>query len=537
MGNMAQHYRFFGVFLLVAGLLSGCSFSTGFPSSSTDASFGSSANSDPSSVFSSESSASSSKASSSSSSSSASVPEADYAAFWADSSTVSVSLSFSDASLYALSHYGSIDGQKWGDVYFPARLRLSFGGVDHELEEVGVRMKGNTSRTAFLNEDGSFMDGKYAHFKVSLKATFDDEMYDLSQFSSFKHDWGDDAAGRKERKKRALFGMEKFDLKYVPRNDAKTYSQEMYCYESFNDAGILAPHAKWADLALADAADSRVSYYEMIEPIDKTFLKNRLGKEAAQGDLYKCVWGADKGGSWSGADLVRADAVEKEVFDANGYDDGGRLAYGRIGVEDCYSGYHPNYQLKTNDDGEDSDFGKMAGLINAVHSCRYRNAPSSLLESAVDVDEFLRFEAMSFLFGNFDDQRMDYNNYYVYFRVEDGKAIYIPYDWDWSLGNSGGRDMVHLDPFYDYDLDGNECRNNIYWDTILKGSSSSPAYSLDAYRATYRKALSDYLAEGYLDGDNYAAFVAAAPRKDELSSVRDYMAGKKSFLLGVLQSR
>jgi len=83
----------------------------------------------------------------------------DYNAFWSQKEVISISLNFSTASLYALSHYGKIDDQRWGDVYFPADLSLTIGGVTSVAYEVGVRMKGNTSRVEFLNQDGSFIPG------------------------------------------------------------------------------------------------------------------------------------------------------------------------------------------------------------------------------------------------------------------------------------------------------------------------------------------------------------------------------------------
>jgi hypothetical protein len=65
--------------------------------------------------------------------------------------------------------------------------------------EVGVRMKGNTSRTAICSSDGTISD--VCHFKVSFKCTFDDDLYSQSAFSAFKHNWSDSAA-RKARKAR-----------------------------------------------------------------------------------------------------------------------------------------------------------------------------------------------------------------------------------------------------------------------------------------------------------------------------------------------
>ncbi|MCR4561656.1 MAG: hypothetical protein K5694_00405, partial [Bacilli bacterium] len=58
---------------------------------------------------------------------------------------VRISMTFSQESLYALSIYGAF-GKTYGDVYFPANLTISVNGVTSSYEEVGVKMKGNTTR-------------------------------------------------------------------------------------------------------------------------------------------------------------------------------------------------------------------------------------------------------------------------------------------------------------------------------------------------------------------------------------------------------
>jgi spore coat protein CotH len=451
-----------------------------------------------------------------------------YQDFWVAKEVVKVSFSFTNESLYALSYYGAKDNQKWGDVYFPADMKIDIAGKTYQYFEVGVRMKGNTSRTEFLNSDGSFMDGKYAHFKVSFKATFDDPAYySLAQFKTFAHDWTNDAEGKKLRKNRTLCQMEKLDFKVLPRNNNNTYSQEMYCYKAFNDNGILAPYTHWSSLTLQDEKATRTSYYEMVEDIDKSFLKNRLGKTEAQGDLYKCVWGCKKDGNWKGADLTRAETIT-DVKDANGYSAGTRIAYGRIGVEDNFNNYHPNYQLKTNEDGENSDFSKLVNYINVVHSCRYENGTQAMLEGILDVQEFLKFEALSYLFGNFDDQRNNYNNYFLYFRPSDGKAIYIPYDWDWSLGNDNNKGMTAKDIFYATGLDGKANANNLYYETIL--SDSNVKFSIDTYKANYKSYIQAAITGGVIDKANYSSFVSSYSHP-ELDTVSAYMDAKKTIAL------
>ena len=547
------------IFALGAALtLSGCSFgltpnsSLVSSSSATSSAVSSSSSVISSSVSSGSSSALSSLTSSSfsgsatstSSPSSSSTPSGgvalpdspEFTAFWAHSASLKISLSFSNASLYALSLCGAKYNQKWADLYFPCTFKASFDGKDYVYTEVGARMKGNSSRREICDENGTITQS--CHLKISFKATFDDPLYDLDEkLKDFKHDWSNDASGLKIRKKRNLFGMEKIDLKYLPRNDNKTISQEVYCYDTFRAAGILAPHAQWAEVNLASDSSDRTYFYEVIEDIDKIFLKRHFSSEDAQGDLYKCVWGTDVNGAWSGADLVRDGAVEKNATSTS-LTSGARLAKGRIGVEDNYNGYHPNYQLKTNDDGEASDFSRMANYINTLWNLRYRKAPQNSLESLLDVTEFLKFEALSYLFGNFDDQRNNDNNYYLYFRPSDKKALYIPYDWDWALGAADESKkfvMASTTPLQTTGFHG-AIGNNVYWVTFF--ASSGLAYDQNGYIASYLQSVNDGVNSGYLDVANYQSLVAQVPASlgsSDVSSVMAYMAAKKETIANSLK--
>ena len=57
------------------------------------------------------------------------------------------------------------------------------------------------------------------------------------------------------------------------------------------------------------------------------------------------------------------------------------------------------------------------------------------------MDNFLKFEAVSYFLGNPDDLRNNYNNYYIYFNKSTGKMIFIPYDLDRCLGVTNGWDI------------------------------------------------------------------------------------------------
>ena len=443
--------------------------------------------------------------------------------FFSLDSTLSFAFTFSKESLAALSEYGDRDNKKWGDVYFPADLTITLNGQSSFFQEVGVRMKGNFSRDAIMDGDTI---AKFCHFKVSFKATFDSEMYSLSQFAQFKHDWSLDANGKKERKDRSFHGLEKLDLKYIPRNENGCYAQEVYVYRSFREQGILAPHATFCSVDLTNGISSLNGYFEAIETIDKDFLKRNLGKTLAQGDLYKCTYGP-----MGKANLTRDGAVTK-TSDSDGLTNGTRVMNGKIGVRDRYNQYFPVYDLKTNDDlGEASDFSSMVNFINAMWNIRYRKQSQQLLENTLDVDEFLRFEAISYLFGNFDDQRNNANNYYMYFFPDTKKAIYIPYDWDWCLGWDGDRNLANYKPYRTTDMTGSAIDNNVYYNTILPDSNAH-SYSIDGYKAKYDSYIKAFVEAGLLDYANYESVASKMPLDSipEESVVKAYMTAKKATI-------
>lgn len=417
-----------------------------------------------------------------------------------------VHIKASDEALAFVSDYQSSKSSQYADVYIPADVTIRFKGKDYVFEEAGIRMKGNTSRTSF------FYGGRIrcpVHFKVSLKATFDGEEYDDWNLSSFKRDWSEDASGRKARKNRNFLGLEKFDVKYVPRNNNECIVREPYAYRCFQNAGLMAPYTTLVNFSLSGDSDTYYGTYEFVETIDKQFLKRRLSKAESSGDLYKCTYnGMGK------ADFSRTDAIDKNM--------GSRIAYGKIGVEDSWNNYHPIYDLKTNEDnGEDSDFSKMTNFIQVLWNNVYGTKDASSLESALDVQEFLSFSAVSYLLGNFDDQRYNYNNFYLYFRPSDGKAMFLPYDWDWCLGLDLGFGTQSLTPLQEWTLD---------------GGTSSNVYQAALYGDVLSYAKSDYLsyvaayAPDVLNSSAFSSLASAYGQYSEIDSVSAYMNAKRNVL-------
>jgi spore coat protein CotH len=150
------------------------------------------------------------------------------------------------------------------------------------------------------------------------------------------------------------------------------------------------------------------------------------------------------------------------------------------------SGYHPTYDLKTNDSaGASSDFSKMTGLINLVNKAANGSASASDLESGLDVQEFLKFSAVAACLGNYDDSRYSYNNYYLYFVPSTGKVIYIPYDYDWSLGaESSSANMVSRGAYDEGSCQGGTTNANPIFKATFFKKSGSTSYSKSNYQSS-----------------------------------------------------
>jgi len=156
--------------------------------------------------------------------------------------------------------------------------------ITYLMENVGIRMKGNTSRTDFYKTE----KGQYnlIHFKI---------------------DFGE----------RTFATLEKLELRWN-KNDDSTYVREYYAYEMYRDIGVLAPHI---NLTTMQVANEYQGVFTICEPVDKKFIEKHIGKIDQGGDLYKCGW------TRIGANLT---------------------SYCTIGIENEEEGKFYNYDLKTN---------------------------------------------------------------------------------------------------------------------------------------------------------------------------------------------
>lgn len=361
---------------------------------------------------------------------------ADFEALFNYSNHISLKLDIPDGELKKIQedyeNYRSFGSKS--PIYRKANLyvtiRTAAGEViERVIGEVGVRMKGNTSRTDFYSDE----EGMYnlVHFKLSFGETFDEEEYYGKDVNTWASDEACDA-----RKDRTFATLEKIDIRWN-RNDDATFIREIYCYDIYRELGLLAPHT---NLASVDIGEDHAGLFIINEPIDKIFLEKNLPKAAQGGDLYKLGW-TNEGATFT--------------------------SFTSVGKEDEDKGQFFIYDIKTNK--KTTDHSALRNLIEKLNS-------SSLTKEGyaevVDVDSFLKFAAASYMIGNPDDLRNNYNNCYIYFMADTGRAVLIPYDLDRGLGvnvwNPYGNGMTTESPFGSYNVQGSQ-RNPLFTKSVISG--------------------------------------------------------------------
>ena len=163
------------------------------------------------------------------------------------------------------------DANSFTTQYVAATVTFVKDGETTVIDNVGLRLKGNTSRRRPEGWYGQQhqrdnTDWHHAHFGVNLRKYADDDAHTIQ-------------------------GVRKLHLKWF--KDDPMYVREMFCYELFRRAGVwTAVRDNYCRLWIHVEGDSQEAYYgvyELLEPIDKRYLrdrKNRFG--ASNGFLWKC---------------------------------------------------------------------------------------------------------------------------------------------------------------------------------------------------------------------------------------------------------
>lgn len=295
-----------------------------------------------------------------------------------------------------------------------AGFEMKKGGNTWQISDIGMRLRGNTSRRRPQVDDKYYQ----AHFKLKFE------------------EWCDDSG--EERK---LAGcMKGLNLKRF--KDDPAYVREVFGYNYFRRNGIwTAPRAGYAHLFInieeENGTAKKLDYgvYAMIEEINKQFLKERseitpeIGTKFSdnKGDLWKCCWQSSNGSSMAtDYDGYRSFGVE-EIF----LDESKSLRY--------------DYDLKTNKDELVRARSSFIDFIEELNNLGSEDEIKKFYESKMDVDLFLKTYACNVLLGMDDDYWRNHNNYYFYFD-KNGKAYFIPYDYDNILGTNCFSDTATRNP-------------------------------------------------------------------------------------------
>lgn len=387
-----------------------------------------------------------------------------YYLLWKETTRVSIKIDITPYELAkineAYSNYANTGNSTQMDTYRKCNLTITVNGEEYYYEEVGIHMRGNTSKRNFCDEYGNIY--AFVHFRFNLTETFDGEEYASGAWGSDIAKTWDDPAARAERKDRSFATMEKFYYKWNKNYD-NTYVREVYANRMFREYGILVPHITLSQILLKqNGGFQNVGVGTLYETVDKRFIKRNFSSTEAGGDLYKCAYPAN--------------------FTKNP----------NYGVETPTQRF--TYTLKTNDDRTSPDYNHnkyLKALVDILNSTD-KNASDfrEKLEKLVDMDYFTYFEAVNYLLGNPDCIRNNMNNFYVYFVPETGEMFIIPYDYDRCLGinvdwNPSGDGMTSTKP-YDVKAHSARVENPLYTKTILSGGLQ---YYKDMYKSKLQKVL------------------------------------------------
>lgn len=418
-----------------------------------------------------------------------------YNKFFNPESDVKITIKMSNNALKHLAQYG-VGSFTQQEMYHPCSFKIEIDDkVEFDEEEIGIRMKGNTSKNPnFVDNDGHF--NALSHFKVAFNKNF--AAGECDYYTSSK-----DSETLAKNKKRKFADMKKIDLKWN-RNFDNTFTKEAYAKDCYRDAGVVAQRMNLVCLTLQSDTDEINEIYQVIETVDGSSLKKYFGSEGGDGNLYKGLY-------------ARANLTTESISGTN------------LNPESETNEW-PTYPLKTNDDGPTYDhslFKKTVRILNKVQPVEDAKIE---LDECLAIDNILRYCAVAWVVGNPDDLRNNSNNTYFYFHSSNEKMYIIPYDDDRVFGilNNWPVDMSTLpaDSTRAQGMSHNSggkvwINNPLFWHLIISESDSGVKYSdnypvIEEYKTRYEQYVREY-SEKYLDVNRFQEFTnkfVNAPSKD-----------------------
>lgn len=407
-----------------------------------------------------------------------------YLEFWHPETELSLRIVANKQIFRWIEQYG-VDEQTKADLYWPVSLEVIMNSKRFVYYEVGMRMKGNTSRHHFLDDEGNI------DYSINFKLSFN-ELWNTSEYAPFglQKTWTE--AGNPEwtiRDGRTFMGddtgklgLKKIDIKWNKSKDDSLVVQP-FIFSTFQKHGVISQNSTLTKLKING---TRMGIVTINEPIDKHLLRRYVSKAAAKGELYKVGWGRPS----PNEDYVKG-SLRYEDLRWNGEN---LIVDSIIGEEDKTRNYVPTYDAKEFDATLAQPHAKLINLMKVLKDCEGKTPAQYVpdLEAVVDINSFLKFIAVSYMVGNIDDMRNWGNNYYIFFNPSEGnKAYFIPYDYDWGLGltwNYGETKMYGSSPFETHYLMNTDIwqENRLFWYTILSTSDSYRPYSNITMNENYR---------------------------------------------------
>lgn len=279
------------------------------------------------------------------------------------------------------------------DFYFNKRGRI------HHLTDVGVRLRGNTSRIRPEGVAGQqhTPGGDFHHVHFGFR------------FQKF----------HKKDPEHLLSGTDRFNLRWA--HEDPTYCHEIYGYDLMRRFGVWSTaRSSYCRVFIKFKEEQTPVYYgvyEMFECYDDQYLADQVeaGKFAGDGGyLWKGGWGSGVPANFSpvaewafGIENVTLDPSETRSY---------------------------TYDFKGKEKKLLEATAQLQDFITKVNTLE-GDAFKTWAEAAIDTDLLLRAMACEVAVGHWDDFWANGNNYYIYFDNEGtGKMYYLPYDLDNTLG-------------------------------------------------------------------------------------------------------
>ena len=196
----------------------------------------------------------------------------------------------------------------------------------------------------------------------------------------------DDLPGTENRR---IHGMERLLLNNTPQD--ATMLRTCLAYDYFTRAGIPAPRCGFSHVTVND---EDLGIYATVQAVDEHFLDEHFGTS------------------------------EVALFEGT--------------LSDLRDGWTATYDP----DSEVADHALIEPLVDAVETGDF-----DTIAAVIDVDAFVRFWVAEAMVGHWDGYGWNNNNYFLAFRPDDGRAVFLPWGPDaalasWSPG--GGLDWIPL---------------------------------------------------------------------------------------------